>query len=311
MADSSSIIRSIKRRYITGLAIIGLSACASFICLRLALMRSETTALIVNISGRQRMLSQHIALDALKILNIETANSSQSPKDILTNIAIHSEEMQLSNKKLSSGDLSRTSKTTLSEAAQKIYFGETNLSQRVSRFTDLGTELVNTKNREKIELIAQKIISTSPNLLKDLDRAVNLYQKEGEEKLALTEKLELGIISITLILLIAEAKFIFYPIIQLVKESKKSESKRIDDLMEQVELRTLKLEKSNLRLRELALHDQLTGLKNRSCLVDDISMIVNAFNKNQCDFGVAYIDIDWFKKVNDEFGHEFGNFVLK
>ena len=81
--------------------------------------------------------------------------------------------------------------------------------------------------------------------------------------------------------------------------------------MEQVELRTLKLEKSNLRLRELALHDQLTGLKNRSCLVDDISIIVNAFNKNQCDFGVAYIDIDWFKKVNDEFGHEFGDFVLK
>ena len=156
MADSSSIIQSIKRRYITGLAIIGLSACASFICLRLTLMRSETTALIVNISGRQRMLSQHIALDALKILNIETANSSQSPKDILTNIAIHSEEMQLSNKKLSSGDLSRTSKTALSEAARKIYFGETNLSQRVSRFTDLGTELVNTKNREKIELIAQK-----------------------------------------------------------------------------------------------------------------------------------------------------------
>ena len=40
-------------------------------------------------------------------------------------------------------------------------------------------------------------------------------------------------------------------------------------------------------------------------------MIVNAFNKNQCDFGVAYIDVDWFKEANDEFGHEFGDFVLK
>ena len=129
--------------------------------------------------------------------------------------------MQLSNKKLSSGDLSSTSKASLSKAARKIYFGETNLSQRVSRFTDLGTELANTKSREKIQLIAQQIINTSPNLLKDLDRAVNLYQKEGEEKLVLTEQLELGIISVTLILLIAEAKFIFYPIIQLVKEGKK------------------------------------------------------------------------------------------
>ena len=311
MLDSELVVRSIKKRYITGLIIIGLSACASFVCLRLALMRSQSTALIVNISGRQRMLSQHIALDALKISKSYSQNSVASREDALADISSHSIEMQLANKKLSSGDISNTLNVSLSEPVRKLYFGEANLSQRVNSYTDLGLQIANANDRSTIDSLVDNIINTSPALLKDLDRAVGMYQKEGEQKLAFAELLEIAIISLTLLLLFAEARLIFYPIIRLVIESKKSEAKRIDELTEQVELRTLKLEKNNLRLRELALFDQLTGLKNRSCLLDDISILVNNYKKNQCDFGLAYVDIDWFKKVNDQFGHEFGDYVLK
>ena len=311
MLDSELVVRSIKKRYITGLIIIGLSACASFVCLRLALMRSQSTALIVNISGRQRMLSQHIALDALKISKSYSQNLAALRKDALADISLHSTEMQLANKKLSSGDMSNTLNVSLSEPVRKLYFGEANLSQRVNSYTDLGLQIANANDRSTIDSLVDNIINTSPALLKDLDRAVGMYQKEGEQKLAFAELLEIAIISLTLLLLFAEARLIFYPIIRLVIESKKSEAKRIDELTEQVELRTLKLEKNNLRLRELALFDQLTGLKNRSCLLDDISILVNNYKKNQCDFGLAYVDIDWFKKVNDQFGHEFGDYVLK
>jgi len=311
MVDSELVVRSIKKRYITGLIIIGLSACASFVCLRLALMRSQSTALIVNISGRQRMLSQRIALDALKISKSYSQNLAALRKDALADISLHSTEMQLANKKLSSGDMSNTLNVSLSEPVRKLYFGEANLSQRVNSYTDLGLQIANANDRSTIDSLVDNIINTSPALLKDLDRAVGMYQKEGEQKLAFAELLEIAIISLTLLLLFAEARLIFYPIIRLVIESKKSEAKRIDELSEQVELRTLKLEKNNLRLRELALFDQLTGLKNRSCLLDDISILVNNYKKNQCDFGLAYVDIDWFKKVNDQFGHEFGDYVLK
>ena len=86
MVDSELVVRSIKKRYITGLIIIGLSACASFVCLRLALMRSQSTALIVNISGRQRMLSQRIALDALKFSKSYSQNLAALRKDALADI---------------------------------------------------------------------------------------------------------------------------------------------------------------------------------------------------------------------------------
>ena len=296
MVDSELVVRSIKKRYITGLIIIGLSACASFVCLRLALMRSQSTALIVNISGRQRMLSQHIALDALKISKSYSQNSVASREDALADISSHSIEMQLANKKLSSGDISNTLNVSLSEPVRKLYFGEANLSQRVNSYTDLGLQIANANDRSTIDSLVDNIINTSPALLKDLDRAVGMYQKEGEQKLAFAELLEIAIISLTLLLLFAEARLIFYPIIRLVIESKKSEAKRIDELSEQVELRTLKLEKNNLRLRELALFDQLTGLKNRSCLLDDISILVNNFKKISAISGSRTLTLIGLKK---------------
>ena len=189
MVDSELVVRSIKKRYITGLIIIGLSACASFVCLRLALMRSQSTALIVNISGRQRMLSQRIALDALKISKSYSQNLAALRKDALADISLHSTEMQLANKKLSSGDMSNTLNVSLSEPVRKLYFGEANLSQRVNSYTDLGLQIANANDRSTIDSLVDNIINTSPALLKDLDRAVSLYQKEGEQNLAFAELL--------------------------------------------------------------------------------------------------------------------------
>ena len=242
------------------------------------------------------MLSQHIALDALKISKLYSQNSAALRKDALADIASHSTEMQLANKKLSSGDISNTINVSLSEPVRKLYFGEANLSQRVNGYADLGIQIANANDRSTIDSLVDNIINTSPALLKDLDRAVGLYQKEEEQKLAFAELLEIAIISLTLLLLFAEARLIFYPIIRLVIESKESEVKRIDELTEQVELRTLKLEKSNLRLRELALFDQLTGLKNRSCLLDDISILVNNFKKISAISGSRKLTLIGLKK---------------
>ena len=60
------------------------------------------------------MLSQHIALDALKISKSYSQNSVASREDALADISSHSIEMQLANKKLSSGDISNTLNVSLS-----------------------------------------------------------------------------------------------------------------------------------------------------------------------------------------------------
>jgi diguanylate cyclase (GGDEF)-like protein len=64
-------------------------------------------------------------------------------------------------------------------------------------------------------------------------------------------------------------------------------------------------------LRDLAFHDHLTGAANRALLDDRLALaIANARRKGDL-LGLIYLDIDDFKPVNDRYGHECGDEVLR
>jgi diguanylate cyclase (GGDEF)-like protein/PAS domain S-box-containing protein len=64
-------------------------------------------------------------------------------------------------------------------------------------------------------------------------------------------------------------------------------------------------------LRDRALHDPLTGLPNRLLLTDRIESSRARAVRTGRPFAVLYIDFDAFKEVNDSFGHERGDHVLR
>ena len=63
-------------------------------------------------------------------------------------------------------------------------------------------------------------------------------------------------------------------------------------------------------LETLARHDPLTGLLNRRALQHQLSLTWDRWKRHQNAFAVICLDIDHFKRINDEFGHEVGDQVL-
>lgn len=81
--------------------------------------------------------------------------------------------------------------------------------------------------------------------------------------------------------------------------------------------RTRELEKANRDLREMSVTDSLTGLHNRRYLEQEIPKLAAKLARRRADsgrdlvIGVLVIDIDYFKKINDRFGHAGGDLVLQ
>jgi len=65
------------------------------------------------------------------------------------------------------------------------------------------------------------------------------------------------------------------------------------------------------RNKELASHDELTGAFNRRHLMDRLHEERERARRSDDAFSVAIFDLDWFKAINDQFGHGGGDAVLK
>jgi diguanylate cyclase (GGDEF)-like protein/PAS domain S-box-containing protein len=63
-------------------------------------------------------------------------------------------------------------------------------------------------------------------------------------------------------------------------------------------------------LRHRAFHDSLTGLANRALFEDRLELAIAGAKRHGNILGIAYIDVDEFKAVNDTSGHEVGDRVL-
>ncbi|WP_167956284.1 sensor domain-containing diguanylate cyclase [Anaerosporobacter faecicola] len=65
------------------------------------------------------------------------------------------------------------------------------------------------------------------------------------------------------------------------------------------------------KMERMATHDGLTGIYNRGHLTKRFNEFLNASILNKTSLTVALFDIDKFKKVNDSYGHLFGDVVIK
>lgn len=99
-----------------------------------------------------------------------------------------------------------------------------------------------------------------------------------------------------------------------ITERQKMEQKIIEmnaELEVKIAERTTELSKANEDLRHLSRHDALTGLNNRLSANERLHSEFISMKRSQNYYAVLMLDIDFFKKVNDTYGHAVGDSVLQ
>jgi diguanylate cyclase (GGDEF)-like protein len=73
----------------------------------------------------------------------------------------------------------------------------------------------------------------------------------------------------------------------------------------------IKLKEAYRRIEELAELDELTGSFNRRCIMRMLDDEMARAHRSKTPCSIALIDLDWFKRINDAYGHPTGDEVLR
>ncbi len=88
-------------------------------------------------------------------------------------------------------------------------------------------------------------------------------------------------------------------------------SKNVNNLATTIQERESALEKSQENLAYLSHHDELTDLPNRRLFSLQLEHALNLAKRKQTKLAVLFLDIDYFKHINDTLGHDVGDLLLK
>jgi len=88
-------------------------------------------------------------------------------------------------------------------------------------------------------------------------------------------------------------------------------TRELANTVQQLQVEIEQREKIAAELDFLANHDALTGLPSLRLCKDRLDQSLAEARRNRQTSAVMFLDLDEFKKINDQYGHEFGDLVLK
>ena len=217
--EDKSVSRALSLRYVVALSLIAMLSIAAWFSLTLVVSKQENTAALVNVSGRQRMLTQHVAL-----LSVQLVHASPSDRAAIREYLRNSIElMERSHHALIHGDRSMGLPRTLSAAARAAYFdGTAALDPQVEAFIRIVKQFLALSDEafaSNYSLI-HEITDVAPvTLTKALDQMVKEYEIEGDQAVILLKTAETVFLVATLFLLALEALLIFRPFVRYVRNT--------------------------------------------------------------------------------------------
>ncbi len=206
-------VNKFTRFYILAL----LSICAlvffKFLALDALIHNQSDDASIINMSGKQRMLSQRAALFTLDLVNNGSTPREQNIRSELINIASKIENAH-----------SMLMEEEFSENVNDVYFGSYALDKNIRIYVDHIKNLASsdsadiTLNNDHVVYILER----GPNeILALLDEAVKRHEQESTDSVKQMRNIQIAAMFIIVLVLVLEGIFVLRPIVRGVKKSAK------------------------------------------------------------------------------------------
>jgi len=273
--------RKLILTYVTALTLIALLSLASHITLDTILRQSKGSAAVVNVAGRQRMLSQRIASLAAQA-ELGDAGARGELLVAIDKFANAHQNLLRGNQELHLPPASDD------PALHAIYFEQPELlDAEVTDFIARARRIALTspgsyKNSRDSALLFR---ASRTRLLADLDSVVTVHEQESERQLIFLDRVQTFMLVIVLATLLFEAVAIFQPMVRRIMRNASE-------------------------LDVLASTDPLTGALNRRSFFQRAGVEFERALRYKRPLTMLAIDADNFKTVNDTFGHEGGDDVL-
>lgn len=86
---------------------------------------------------------------------------------------------------------------------------------------------------------------------------------------------------------------------------------KMKNFIQNLEIEKIEIKRSEEKNKQMALHDSLTGLPNRKYTMEKLENWIEAARNYSKKLAICFIDVDYLKNINDKYGHQFGDDVLK
>lgn len=275
---NQSLMRGATLAYTVALAIVAALSISVHVLLDDVIAQQRDSATLINVAGRQRMLSQRIALLA--------SDLRAGDATALGPLAEAADLMERSNRAIGSGDDLGISNPP-SPAGRAGFRGRDGLDAMISAFVAAARRVVAEPQGAGAETdVAALHKAARDTLLPALDASVGLFEREANGRVAWLRTIQTIVLVILLVTLVLEALFIFRPLVD-----------------------RLRLHAG--RLADLASRDFLTGLWNRRSFVEAAEREIGLARRSMKPLSIVVFDLDHFKSINDTHGHATGDTVLK
>jgi diguanylate cyclase (GGDEF)-like protein len=282
--------RGLTIKYLFALALVGILLASSYLLTYNLIENNQNSAATINVSGRQRMFSQRIAL-----LGTEMANEkdparkawlkSQFVNDLLSMETISNKLLYTEIYIKDHGPVEHDESLSQQQIADQLdrFFSE---AEAFAMTADEDAVFSNPHLRYIVE-------ESTGNLLKNVDFLVLEHQLEGEQEVATLQLFAKGTLIAGVFLLVLIGVFVFRPMVAKIIEEKEL------------------LEDLNEKLVRLSIIDGLTGIPNRRNFDDYFPQEWKRAIREKSSISLIMCDIDHFKIYNDTYGHIEGDECLR